>query len=412
MEYKCYEANWSLSREAGSFFRTDLLCPDDDNVCPHPDDDSRVDVHVEYSLKWKQKFTWRPTYDAFYCCDDIYSPSGYWDEDGGKPVLAVTLRNTSQRVLFLRIDLDLYTEGGGQRLARFDGNWIRCLPFKNPIRLLNSEYFTKEDSYGNLFLSPVWKWSRSYTFCSSLKRTSIFFRAKMIKSTLLVQHQKIGPNTLSMSLERSFHNLVFADFVICSNGQQFPCHSFVLRARSTVFATMLSPKWKEFHNGNVEFYNYLPDAVERFMWLVYGQEDFFEKFADTSMVFDVLELLHKYDVKICHGKLSQLEHSCCSVSNVGYTRVCHSEICYYFYRNYNGNSRTAISWMQRAKMYNCNLIDDWALRCALTDPFKGDSFLQSHSGMWLDVLIVSQSKYCAPLDVLTTDSINTVHVWF
>ncbi len=134
MKHKCiYEAVWSISREMETSSQMNLLCTDDNDVCPHLVQGERVDVEVLYRLDGVDEAGC--VEESHNCVDDFdnnledsisYSCFGY-DE---YPVQKVLARNCSGRILFWKLVLDLYMEELG-RVVHFDGNWILRFPSRH-----------------------------------------------------------------------------------------------------------------------------------------------------------------------------------------------------------------------------------------------------------------------------------------
>ena len=109
-------------------------------------------------------------------------------------------------------------------------------------------------------------------------------------------------NTLAVCLRQSFPSMVFSDFTISFQGQQFHCHLHVLRSRSPVFDKMLSPTWKEFYKRYATLDDDFPEAIEFFLYLVYGQE--LKRSLDKEYFYEVFGLIQKCMMRICHGTKS------------------------------------------------------------------------------------------------------------
>ncbi len=182
MKHKCYEAVWSISREMETSSQMNLLCTDDNDVCPHLVQGERVDVEVLYRLDGVEYYDDEVgcVEESHNCVDDFdynnledsisYSCFGY-DE---YPVLEVLARNCSGRILFWKLVLDLYMEEHGG-VVHFDGNWICAF-------LPGTEQAT------NAFLKPALSMMETL---SKKTRTDVYFRLKIIKGPVIMFHDPI-----------------------------------------------------------------------------------------------------------------------------------------------------------------------------------------------------------------------------
>ncbi len=94
-----------------------------------------------------------------------------------------------------------------------------------------------------------------------------------------------------------------ADMELVCGGQSFPCHKFVMGARSDVFRAMFSHDMKESQDGRVEVTDTSPEVVGQFLKFVYT--DGFDDGGNFRTVSQLLPLAEKYNVKKLSNECGQ-----------------------------------------------------------------------------------------------------------
>jgi hypothetical protein len=118
---------------------------------------------------------------------------------------------------------------------------------------------------------------------------------------------------LASDLSSGFDQMEHADLVLKCGEQEFPCHKFMLGARSDVFRAMFAHDMKENQSGEVILEDAEPKVVKQFLSFIYT-----DQLDDTSFrtVSRLLPIAEKYNVKRLCALCGQSLLSSMNVDNV------------------------------------------------------------------------------------------------
>ena len=125
-------------------------------------------------------------------------------------------------------------------------------------------------------------------------RSNLTFRVlKSIPSSKVVESTE---NQVDSSLLNTFQQLCMneklSDVKLVCDGQEFPCHKFMLSARSQVFQAMFSSDLEENASEMINIEDFDVDTIKSFLKYLYT-----DKFEDDSVNCELLRIADKYDVK-------------------------------------------------------------------------------------------------------------------
>ncbi len=97
-----------------------------------------------------------------------------------------------------------------------------------------------------------------------------------------------------MRFQSTAHASAFADFIIECEGNEFPCHRFVLANRSVAFDALFKSPMTESKEGKMSVKDYEPQAVRGFLNLIYSDSAAIGAETDPGVYLSVSALAHKY----------------------------------------------------------------------------------------------------------------------
>lgn len=110
-------------------------------------------------------------------------------------------------------------------------------------------------------------------------------------------------NTLSKDLLSASKPMDHHDVELSCGGEVFPCHKFMLAARSSVFRAMFDHNLSESRKNMVDIQDANPQSLSQFLQFLYT--DTFDADSVTS-VLEVLSMAEKYDVQGLKDLCTQL----------------------------------------------------------------------------------------------------------
>ena len=133
-------------------------------------------------------------------------------------------------------------------------------------------------------------------------KVHLYFRSPIINSTSLEPTKDTGLDKLSSDMRVLYESAESSDFNIECGGKSFPCHSLILRARSSVLDAMFRTEMKETSERRMTVEDVGPGTVAAVLEYLYT--------GGITAEVDVKELIYiadKYDMKglmeLCFRKL-------------------------------------------------------------------------------------------------------------
>merc|ERR1719186_819045 len=139
-------------------------------------------------------------------------------------------------------------------------------------------------------------------------RVELYFLSPIINTSITDKPGKdSGHAKLSSDMKAALDRVAnFSDFTIECGGKIFPCHEFILRARSTVLDTMFQNKMKETGGRSMCVEDVGPDTMAAVLEYMYPGELAME----VDNIKELIYIADKYEMeellKICFQKLPEI----------------------------------------------------------------------------------------------------------